>query len=312
MRLHPIVTAVAPVIASMGGGLLLFALGITVAQNNISGNSVAASVQQAEENNEMGAVGGPDAATGAVAEPRELETETAADTSEERIRRLRHKQAVLSRREEMLRYQLAQIERQDSEEHRRSRNTLVMLLKDQEDTDERLVEFLRQVWEADGKAHVSTIGMESTDRIVISWPVPPTRGISADFEDPYYLKRFGMAHEAIDIPALQGTEIKAAADGVVSNVANNGMGYSYLIIRHNGFATLYGHVTKFKVSPGQQVSEGDVVALSGGQPGTPGAGALTTGAHLHFELISEGRKIDPMPYLPYSSTVEVVREWKNE
>jgi len=61
---------------------------------------------------------------------------------------------------------------------------------------------------------------------------------------------------------------------------------------------------------GQEVKEGDVIARSGGEPDTPGAGTLTTGSHLHFEVISGGRRIDPMPYLPYSSSIEVVREWK--
>lgn len=262
----------------------------------------------------LAAIGGPDA--------KQVEAPLALDESSERVRRLRTKQAVLSRREEMLRYELRQLEagilRNSTknpalaEELRRSRNTLVLLLKDQQDTNHSLVEFLRQVWEADGKAYVSTLGMETADRIVMSWPVEPVQGISADFEDPFYSEKFGLEHEAIDIPVLQGTEIQAAANGTVSIVANNGLGYNYIIIRHSGFATLYGHVSEFFVEPGQVVEEGDIIALSGGTPGTPGAGALTTGAHLHFELISTGRKIDPMPYLPYSSKVKVVRKWHTE
>ena len=176
----------------------------------------------------MAAVGGPE-------DRIKLETES---LSEERIRRLRTKQAVLSRREEILRYQLQQLQDAQAaskantahaEQLRRSRNTLVMLLKDQEDTDEKLAEFLRQVWEADGKTHVSTMGMETNNRITLSWPAEPARGISADYQDPYYHEMFGLTHEAIDIPLLQGTEVKAAADGVVSIVADNGYGYNYVI-----------------------------------------------------------------------------------
>lgn len=285
------------ILGSMLGGLIMFGTGVWVASHFASRSTAA--------------MGGPDVVV----------QQTEDLSPEERVRRLRTKQAVLGRREEMLRFQLQQLEQDQlltgtkdpaaAEQLRRSRNTLVMLLKDQEDTDEKLVEFLRQVWEADGKAHVATMGMDSSDRIIISWPVQPTEGISADFEDPFYLERFGIAHEAVDIPVLQGSDVHAAAGGVVNVAANNGMGYNYVIIRHNGFATVYGHVSEILVTPGQEVQEGDVIAKSGGQPGTPGAGGLSTGQHLHFELVSAGQKIDPMPYLPYSSKVEVVRRWRD-
>lgn len=237
----------------------------------------------------------------------------------EAIRRLRTKQAVLNRRQEILRYQLRQLEAQRQqvlegtqsyEQLRRSRKALVMLLRDQEDTDAQLVDYLRQVWEADGKAHVATMGMESVERIVMSWPVEPTAGISAEFADAAYEDIFHMPHEAIDIPVVQGTPVRSAASGTVINVADNGLGYSYIIVRHRGFATLYGHMSGFKAQKGDSVAEGQIIGLSGGIPGTKGAGPMTTGAHLHFELIRDGQKIDPMPYLPYSSQVEVYHDWK--
>ena len=230
----------------------------------------------------------------------------------EGVRRLRTKQSVLSRREEIIRYKLRMIEvkqnRSHEEEIRRSRDALVMLLQDQEDTNEKLADFFQQMWEADGMARVATMGMESANNIVMSWPVTPRKGISATFGDTSYKTRFGISHQAIDIPVRQKSDVLSAADGVVSLVANNGMGYSYIIVRHEGFATLYGHVNKFLVKKGDEVREGDVIALSGGAPGTLGAGALTTGPHVHFELISGGEKIDPMPYLPYSSSVKIVRD----
>jgi murein DD-endopeptidase MepM/ murein hydrolase activator NlpD len=69
-------------------------------------------------------------------------------------------------------------------------------------------------------------------------------------------------------------------------------------IRHdNGLATLYGHVSGFLVQEGQRVRAGDPIALSGGTPGTKGAGRLTTGAHLHFEVYLDGKKVDPLEYL---------------
>jgi murein DD-endopeptidase MepM/ murein hydrolase activator NlpD len=93
--------------------------------------------------------------------------------------------------------------------------------------------------------------------------------------------------------------VAAAADGVIAKVSDNGMGFSSLVIRHEGgFATLYGHVSGFLVQEGQHVRAGDPVALSGGQPGTKGAGKMTTGSHLHFEVTKSGIHVDPLTYLP--------------
>ena len=62
--------------------------------------------------------------------------------------------------------------------------------------------------------------------------------------------------------------------------------------------TVYGHVSAFHVAEGDRVQKGQVIASSGGRPGSKGAGILTTGAHLHFETRMFGGAIDPFYYLP--------------
>jgi murein DD-endopeptidase MepM/ murein hydrolase activator NlpD len=140
------------------------------------------------------------------------------------------------------------------------------------------------------------LGIDESDFI---WPVEPNLGISAYFQDEAYAARFGFTHNAIDIPVLQGTGVEAAADGVVIAAENNGLGYNYISIAHSGgMLTTYGHVSDIFVDVDERVSAGDVIGLSGGTPGTNGAGNRTTGAHLHFEMSRDGLYINPLDFMP--------------
>jgi len=133
----------------------------------------------------------------------------------------------------------------------------------------------------------------------LAWPVLPNK-ITAEFRDPSYPSKWGF-HNAIDIRAPQYTPILAPADAFVSNTKDNGMGYSYIVLAHkDGISTLYGHVSEIMVKVGETVKQGDVIGLSGGAPGTKGAGLQTTGAHLHFEVHLNGTPVNPLDYLPLS------------
>lgn len=143
---------------------------------------------------------------------------------------------------------------------------------------------------------------DDVDAFRLHWPIEPKRGISAYFHDAAYIAVFGVGHNAIDIPTTQGTTIRAPAEGVVYKVRDNGYGYSYLILAHKGgYQTVYGHVSGFLVEAGEKVRAGQAVALTGGTPGTKGAGYMTTGAHLHFEVMKGGKYIDPLFFLPLAA-----------
>lgn len=220
------------------------------------------------------------------------------------IDRQRVTQAVLGKQEEILRYQLQVLESEALREQSRekidqlndTRAVLLSIIKQRTNSEKLLRLSLEQLWDAEGSSYSMKrldIGTE------LDWPVEPTLGISAFFEDAAYVERFGVAHHAVDIPVPQGTAITAPADGTVLKVAMNGLGYSYIVIQHKGdLQTIYGHVTDATVAPGDEVTFGQVIGHSGGQPGTPGAGLLTTGPHLHFAVRVNGTLVDPMQYLP--------------
>lgn len=141
-------------------------------------------------------------------------------------------------------------------------------------------------------------GVLNEGQYSLLWPVP-SRLITAGFHDSDYYARFKMQHNAIDIGTPQGTPIKAPADAYVLKVKFDGSSaYSYIMLDHgNGMVTVYGHVSGVSVSTGQFVPVGSVIGSTGGTPGSTGAGWLTTGPHLHFEVWLNGAARNPLAYL---------------
>ncbi|MFA6304712.1 MAG: peptidoglycan DD-metalloendopeptidase family protein [Patescibacteria group bacterium] len=138
-----------------------------------------------------------------------------------------------------------------------------------------------------------------TDEDSFIWPIP-SRTVTTYFHDPDYPFRYVFEHPAIDVGKTpQGTPFRAAKSGYVARVKINGSSYGYILLVHNGgLSTVYGHASKSYVNEGDYVIQGQVVGLTGGMPGTTGAGNLTTGPHLHFEVRLNGIPVDPLQYLP--------------
>lgn len=132
----------------------------------------------------------------------------------------------------------------------------------------------------------------------LTWPLDPSRGITAIFHDPGYPFRNLFEHPGTDVRVPAGTTVRAAAGGYVAwNKTGKSYGNYTMIIHPGGIATIYAHLSKFLADPDTFVNRGDPIGLSGGAPGMQGAG-LSTGAHLHFEVRSDGIPVDPEKYLP--------------
>ncbi|WCR54208.1 MAG: Murein DD-endopeptidase MepM [Wolbachia endosymbiont of Ctenocephalides orientis wCori] len=97
-------------------------------------------------------------------------------------------------------------------------------------------------------------------------------------------------HKGVDYAAKLGTPIHAAADGVIEYIGNNGGYGKYIRMRHkNGYSTCYAHISRFNadVKLGSRVKQGVVIAYVG----STGA---ATGPNLHYEIIYNGKHIDPL------------------
>ncbi len=174
--------------------------------------------------------------------------------------------------------------------------SLVSNLRDQyESIEGEIVGIERQIRQ---KLEDSDSFSDSGD-LIMTWPVP-SMYITSYFHDPDYPYRHVFEHSAIDIRAGQGTPIRAASSGFVARArtCSSHLCYSYVLIVHQQkVSTLYGHMSQISVKEGDFVARGEVIGLSGGTPGTVGAGPFVTGPHLHFETRVNGIPVNPLNYL---------------
>jgi murein DD-endopeptidase MepM/ murein hydrolase activator NlpD len=122
------------------------------------------------------------------------------------------------------------------------------------------------------------------------WPIHGW--LSAGFgmrNDPFTGER--DFHPGLDISADKGTPILATADGVVELAAPAGDYGNLVVVNHGyGLVTRYGHLSKFAVWAGKEVRRGELL-------GYVGATGRATGPHLHYEILANGKLMNPLQLL---------------
>ncbi|MFN8699204.1 MAG: M23 family metallopeptidase [Flavobacteriales bacterium] len=111
--------------------------------------------------------------------------------------------------------------------------------------------------------------------------------------------KIAKMHTGLDFTADIGAEVYATGDGVVQSIDDKLSGYGHhVMLKHGfGFETLYAHLSRVLVRPGEKVKRGQVI-------GYVGNSGTSTGPHLHYEVIKNGEKVNPVFYFYNDITPE--------
>ena len=139
-----------------------------------------------------------------------------------------------------------------------------------------------------------TVAYQYCDSIPIRIPVQlrNLQRISSDYGirfHPIYKK--WRKHQGIDFVANLGTKVLSTADGVVIYIHESKYGYGkQVVVEHvDGYQTRYAHLHNILVKDGQEVRAGEEIA-------TVGRSGTVTGAHLHYEVLKNNKRIDPLSF----------------
>ena len=130
----------------------------------------------------------------------------------------------------------------------------------------------------------------SARKSLLRTPIDGARLISGFGMRRHPILGFSRMHKGIDFAAPVGTPVYAAGDGVVEVAGRHAAYGKYVRIRHNSvYATAYAHLSRYAqgIQSGRRVTQGQLI----GYVGTTG---LSTGPHLHYEILERGRQVNPL------------------
>ena len=142
---------------------------------------------------------------------------------------------------------------------------------------------------------------KSVKKTLMRTPVDGARLSSRYGKRKHPILGFTKMHRGVDFAAPKGTPIMAAGDGVIEAVGRKGNYGKYIRIRHNStYKTAYGHLSRYKrgLKKGKRVKQGTII-------GYVGSTGRSTGPHLHYEVIKNGKKTNPLSVrLPAGDTLK--------
>ncbi len=142
---------------------------------------------------------------------------------------------------------------------------------------------------ADGRPGYFNEKGESTRKALMRTPIDGARLSSAFGKRRHPMLGYSMMHRGVDFAAPAGTPIYAAGQGSIVYAGRKGAYGNYIRLRHNRlYATAYAHMRRFArgMAKGRRVKQGQVI-------GYVGSTGRSTGPHLHYEILREGRRVNP-------------------
>lgn len=139
---------------------------------------------------------------------------------------------------------------------------------------------------------------EAAKKALLKTPIDGARINSGFGNRKHPILGYTKMHKGVDFAAPKGTPIKAAGDGVVERCSAYSSYGNYICIRHDGSTkTAYAHLSRYAkgVNKGRKVRQGEVI-------GYVGATGRATGAHLHYEVIKNGKQVNPQKVTQLSNT----------
>jgi murein DD-endopeptidase MepM/ murein hydrolase activator NlpD len=174
------------------------------------------------------------------------------------------------------------------------------------DLGDREVKIYRYV-DQKGSADYYNFKGESVRKALLKTPISGAKITSRFGMRNHPILGYSKMHQGVDFGAPIGTPIYASGDGTVDFVGKRGGYGNYMRIKHNGtYSSAYAHISRFAkgVTPGSKVKQGQIIAYVG-MTGT------ATGPHLHYEILSNGRQVNPSGVKFKTGTVLSGRELAN-
>lgn len=186
----------------------------------------------------------------------------------------------------------------------RSDNDKIRTLAVELDSLESQYGKVRQMLGADTRdtSREDTLQLETAPRIVVQgqrgagyypagpgtpafWPLDDSGFVTRGYQDS---RNVDEPHAGIDIAVPIGTLVRASGGGIVAETGSDPEYGTYVLVQHpDGYQSMYGHLSRSLVAPGDSVGAGSVVALSGNS-------GRSSAPHLHFEIRRSGRTLDPL------------------